>query len=183
MEQHHLPSNCYSKRLMKSVDGAVIHFISAKNIDPSDPFNRQIILDIFRRYKVSAKYLIERDGNIVELVPSLYKSYHAGKSIMNGRESCNDFTVGIELVGGTDWPYTDEQMIVLGQLLGQLMTEHQFTLDWVQGHDKIRANWHEKYPDRKASVKVDPGKHFQWEILNDMLYSVSTAVANNNDEY
>ena len=176
--KNHLPSFCYSKNKMKSVDGAAIHFVSAKNILPDDPFNLEAIMGIFKEYGVSAKYLIRRNGDIIELVPDNYKSYHAGKSIMNGREGCNNFTIGIELEGGTNFPYTEEQMLNLGELLAQLMTKNQFTLDWIQGHDKIRANWNEKYPDKKASKKVDPGTHFPWPQLNEMLAGVSAAVGN-----
>jgi len=175
MIKNHLPSNCYSKRKMKNVDGAAIHFISAKNVEPNNPFDLDAILDIFKKYKVSAHYLIRRDGTQIELIPEGYKAYHAGKSIMNGREDCNSFTIGIELEGGSLWPYADEQIISLAELLGRLMTKHKFNLDWVQGHNKIRANWNEKHPDKKASKKVDPGEHFPWEVLNDMLYSVSSA--------
>ena len=170
---NHLPSYCYSKNKIKSVDGVVIHFISAKNVSPDDPFNLNNIIDIFKEYKVSANYLIRRQGGIIELAPELQKTYHAGKSIMNGRENCNNFTLGIELEGGTDFPYTDEQILKLGTLLGQLMTKHKFTSDWIQGHDKVRSNWNETYPLKKASNKVDPGEHFPWEVLSDMIRHIN----------
>ena len=178
----HLPAFCYSKYKIKSVDGLVVHFISAKNILPDDPFNLEAIIGIFKQYGVSANFLIRRDGTIIELVPGLYRSHHAGKSIMNGRENCNKFTMGVELEGGTDFPYTDEQMLALGTLSAQLMTEHKFTAEWVQGHDRVRANWNEQYPDKKASVKVDPGEHFQWEILNDMIEGVSLQIEREKNE-
>ena len=174
--KQHLPGYCYSKYDIKSVEGAVIHFVSAKNILPDDPFNLDAIIGIFKEYGVSAKYLIRRDGTVIELVPDMRRSHHAGKSRMNGRDGCNKFTIGIELEGGSDWPYTDEQMLILGELLAQLMTEHKFTLDWIQGHDKIRADWNKQYPSKKASKKVDPGEHFNWEILEDMLASVSVQI-------
>ena len=174
--KNYLPDYCYSKNEIKSVDGLVVHFISAKNILPDDPFNLEAIIGIFKQYGVSANYLIRRDGTTIQLVPGLHKSYHAGKSIMNGREGCNDFTIGVELEGGTDFPYTDEQMLSLGTLSAQLMTEHKFTVEWVQGHDKVRADWKKKYPNKKAAVKVDPGPHFQWEILNDMISGVSLQI-------
>lgn len=172
----HLPSKCYSSRVMSSVDGAVIHFISAKNIDPSDPFNRQVIMDILKRYGFSYHYLIERDGTVVELVPDNHRAYHAGKSIMNGRENCNNFTRGIVLAGGSEWDYINEQIIELGKVLIKDMTEHSYNSDWVQGHDDVRANWNAKYPNKKEVVKVDPGSHFSWEILRDMIASVSMQI-------
>ena len=174
--KNHLPSYCYSKYKFRSVDGLVVHFISAKNILPDDPFNLEAIIGIFKQYKVSANYLIRRDGTIIELVPEGYRSHHAGKSIMNGREGCNSFTIGVELEGGTDFPYTDEQMLSLGTLSAQLMNKHKFTSECIKGQDEIRSDWNEKYPDNKRSVKVDPGPHFKWEVLNDMLYSVSASI-------
>lgn len=172
-----LPTNCYSKDKIQSVDGAVIHFISAKNVAKSDPFNREAILNIFKEYRLSAHYLIERDGTQINLVPDLHKAYHAGFSRMNGRNSCNNFTVGIELVGGSDWDYVEEQIISLSTLLAQLMTKHNFSLDSVQGHDEIRANWIKEYPDKakikKVDSKYDPGKHFPWRNLRAILSSVA----------
>ena len=161
---------------METVDGVCIHHVSAKNIEPLLPFDTATILKIFKKYKVSVHLLIERDGTQVQLVPEGRKAYHAGKSRFKGRDNCNNFLLGVELVGGVDWPFTDDQMFSLGEYLAQQMTKHQFTLDWITGHNVIRDNWNEKYPDKKASKKVDPSDYFNWEILNDMLYSVSETV-------
>ncbi len=173
MIKRHLPEFCYSKNLMKSVDGITVHFISAVNVTPDDPFNLEEILKILTTYAVSYHYLIERDGTIIELVPGLHKAYHAGKSIMNDRENCNDFAIGITLAGGTVFPYTDEQILNLGELSAQIMTEHHFTSEWIQGHDEIRKNWNDKYPNKKRAVKVDPGEHFKWEIFYGMIGGIS----------
>ena len=176
----HLPSYCYSRNKIKSVDGAVVHFVSAVNILPDDPFNLDAIMGIFKKYHVSAKFLIRRNGDILELVPGLHKSHHAGYSRMNGRDRCNDWTIGIELEGGTNFPYTDEQMASLGELLAHLMTDHKFTLEWIEGHDKIRSDWIIKYPEKakekKVSKKVDPGDHFSWKDLKEMLAGVSLQI-------
>lgn len=187
--KRHLPSYCYSKNKMQSIDGAVIHFISAKNVLPDDPFNLEAIMDIFKTYRVSAKYLIRRDGTVIELVPDNHKAYHAGYSRMNDRDGCNDFTDSFELEGGIDFDYTDDQIIVLVELLAQSMTKNQYTLDCIKGHDEVRENWLNKYPKKAArrkakgkpiSIKRDPGDHFPWVQLNEMLAGVSAAVSNNN---
>ena len=175
--KNHLPSYCYSKNKIKSVDGIVVHFISAKNILPDDPFNLEAIIGIFKQYGVSANYLIRRDGTIIELVPEGYRAHHAGYSTMNDRDGCNNFTIGIELEGGTDFPYEDDQIFKLAELLGQSMTEHKYTLDWVQGHDQVRADWNNKHPEKQKTVKVDPGEHFPWEVLRDMLYGVDLQIS------
>lgn len=174
--KQHLQANCYSRHEMRSVNGIVYHFISAKNITPDDPFNIDTILRILERYNFSAKYLIDRDGTVYELVPGLHRAYHAGKSRMNGRDYCNNFTIGVEFVGGTDYPYTDEQIISGIQLTAQLMTKHQFNLDWVQGHDRVRTDWNEAHPDDKDDVKVDPGDHFPWSYVRDTLQGADLAV-------
>lgn len=176
MIKNHLPSNCYSKNRMKSVDGAVIHFISARYTMPKNPFNTDEIIRILKEYGFSYKYLIDRRGSVLELVPDNFKQYHAGRSIMNGREDCNSFTNGYALVGGSIWPYADDQMLSLAEVLAQDMTKNQYALDWVQGHDEVRANWNEAHPDKQTDIKHDPGEHFNWEILNDMLYGVSAAI-------
>ena len=151
---------------MRSVDGVVKHFISAVNILPDDPFNLDAIIQIFIDHKLSAKYLIDRDGTIYELVPGRHVTYHAGYSRMNGRDGCNDFTDGIEYVGGTDFPYTDAQIAAGAWLTRKLMDEYGFTIPWVQGHERVRADWIMEYPDEAAAENVpykpDPGSHFPW---------------------
>lgn len=189
--KNHLPSFCYSKRKMESIDGAVLHFISAKNILPDDPFNLEAILNIFKTYRVSAKHLIRRDGSVIELVPENHIAYHAGYSTMNGRDRCNDFTESFELEGGSNFDYEDDQILAVGELLAQSMTKNQYTLDWVQGHDRVRSDWLKKHPNKVArrkaqgkpiATKHDPGDHFPWDILNDMLEGISMNIRNNNDE-
>ena len=178
--KQHLPSYCYSKNKMQSIDGAVIHFISAKNILPDDPFNLEAIIGIFKKYKVSAKYLIRRDGTVIELVPDNHKAHHAGYSRMNGRDGCNSFTDSFELEGGTGFDYEDNQILVLAELLAQSMSKNQYNLSWIQGHDKVRTDWLRAYPtkaiEKNVSKKVDPGSHFPWEQLNKMLSGVSSNV-------
>jgi len=184
----HLPDYCYSSRKMESIDGAVIHFVSAKNILPNDPFNLDAILGIFKQYRVSAKKLIRRDGTVIELVPDNHIAYHAGYSRMNDRDRCNDFTDSFELEGGIGFDYTDDQMLVLGELLAQSMTKNQYTFDWIKGHDEVRKNWLDKYPKKAArrkakgkpiSKKRDPGDHFSWLELKEMLAGVSMQIEHN----
>ena len=174
----HLPEECYYSDVMRSVDGIVYHFISAKNTKPDDPFSIDEIIKILTDYKFSYHYLIDRDGAVYELIPGLHKGKHAGKSRMNGRDWCNSFTIGIAFAGGTDWPYTDEQIASGTLLSAQLMTEHRFTDEWVRGHDYVRSEWNHAHPDDKGAVKVDPGPHFPWADVTEALKGASFFVAN-----
>lgn len=168
-----LPIECYSQRDMDSIDGAAIHYVSAVNVLPEDPFNFEAILDIFRQYKVSAHYLIDRDGVPIELVPLPKIAYHAGRSRLHGRDRCNNWMVGIELMGGKDFEYTDSQIATVKLMLAKLMSKYNFPVENIAGHDLIRKEWNDHYPSRKAAVKNDPGPHFPWEEVRNSLAFVA----------
>ena len=52
--------------------------------------------------RVSAHFLIRRDGSVIQFVPCTQRAWHAGVSQWRGRSRCNDFSVGIELEGADD---------------------------------------------------------------------------------
>jgi N-acetyl-anhydromuramyl-L-alanine amidase AmpD len=106
---------------MKKITGIVAHYISAVNVLPDDPFNPEAIRKIFTDNKVSAHYQITRDAKILELVTLPLKAYHAGYSIMNGVERCNDFCIGIEIEGGKDFEFLPDQMALFKHLSANLM--------------------------------------------------------------
>lgn len=111
--------------------------------------------DYFREIghlKVSSHLLIRRDGELVQYVPFDRKAWHAGRSCFRGREQCNDFSIGIELEGVDEGPYTDEQYDVLAAVTGLLMKKYPAIIpEHIAGHCDIA-------PDRKT----DPGPGFDW---------------------
>lgn len=161
----HLPKRCYSSKDMKSIDGIVIHYISAKNIDEDKPFDRNLILNIFKSYRLSAHYLIERDGTVIELVALPRIAWHAGRSRMAGRDRCNNFCVGIELVGGEGIEFTNDQMESLIHLCNWLCREYKIEISMVQGHEHVRRSWNQAHPENRGSKKIDPGPLFNWQRL------------------
>ena len=64
---------------------------------------------------MSAHFLVRRDGELVQFVPCAQRAWHAGASNWRGRERCNDFSVGIELEGTDDVPFTDAQYRALAR--------------------------------------------------------------------
>jgi AmpD protein len=101
---------------------------------------------------VSAHFLIERDGTVTQFVSCLERAWHAGVSCFEGRETCNDFSVGIELEGTDDLPFTDEQYRSLIALTRQLQERFPAITDQrICGHSDIA-------PGRKT----DPGPAFDW---------------------
>jgi AmpD protein len=102
--------------------------------------------------QVSAHLLIERTGRVVQFVPFNKRAWHAGLSSFEGREQCNDFSIGVELEGTDDQPFTDEQYLQLTKITQQLVSVYpSITPDRITGHSDIA-------PGRKT----DPGPCFDW---------------------
>jgi len=100
--------------------------------------------------RVSSHFLIRRDGAIVQYVPTDKRAWHAGASTWCGRERCNDFSIGIELEGADDVPFSEDQYEALARLARDLEARYG-KLDYA-GHCDIA-------PGRKT----DPGPWFDWE--------------------
>jgi hypothetical protein len=113
---------------------------------------------------VGAHYLIDYDGKIYQLIEDTYAAWHAGYSILNGREDCNRYTLGVEIVNAGDGrePYPQIQQDALVWLLKEKAREHQIPRMWVDTHQKVRANYKAKYPTATnpdgspISHKTDP---------------------------
>lgn len=106
--------------------------------------------------RVSAHFLIRRDGELIQFVSCNQRAWHAGVSSWQGRERCNDFSIGIELEGSDFVPFTAIQYQVLQTLL--LAIQARYPLQYVVGHSEIA-------PERKT----DPGPFFDWEELPQSL--------------
>ena len=124
------------------------------NLDPTvDPYFESIY-----KVRVSAHCLIQRNGNIVQYVSFNDKAWHAGVSNYQGREKCNDFSIGIELEGTDDIPYTIEQYQQLSRLSHALIGVYPELEDNIVGHCDIA-------PVRKT----DPGAAFDWNFYRELL--------------
>lgn len=105
--------------------------------------------------KVSSHFFIRRDGSLIQFVSCLKRAWHAGLSNWQGRERCNDFSVGIELEGSNHDPFEDAQYLRLNLLLEALKAA--YPIKAVVGHSDIA-------PERKT----DPGPYFDWSrIISD----------------
>ena len=99
--------------------------------------------------RVSAHFLLRRDGELVQFVAADKRAWHAGRSCWRGREHCNDFSIGVELEGDGLHPFSDTQYAGLVALAARL--RRQFPLRDVAGHEDVA-------PQRKQ----DPGPQFNW---------------------
>ncbi len=111
--------------------------------------------DVLVGLRVSTHLLIRRGGQLVQYVSLQQRAWHAGVSRFEERTHCNDFSIGIELEGADDVPYTESQYRVLRRLLKVLMQHYpQVTRQRIVAHSEIA-------PGRKT----DPGPAFDWNRI------------------
>nr|WP_298135799.1 1,6-anhydro-N-acetylmuramyl-L-alanine amidase AmpD [uncultured Pseudomonas sp.] len=167
---HHCPSANFNARPLGEISLLVIHNISL----PPGQFGTGKVQEFFQNQldadehpyfaeiafmQVSAHFLIERDGLITQFVSCLQRAWHAGQSSFVGRENCNDFSLGIELEGTDELPFTDAQYLALIELVGLLQAAYPaITAERICGHSDIA-------PTRKT----DPGPAFDWARLHAAL--------------
>ena len=133
---------------------SVEHFFTNRldySVDPE--------FDEIKDMRVSAHLFIRRDGGIIQFVPFEKRAWHAGCSQYEGREQCNDFSIGIELEGTDDVEYTTSQYEQLGAVIEAILSAYPaISRDRITGHSDIA-------PGRKT----DPGSAFDWAKLAHVL--------------
>lgn len=113
--------------------------------------------EALRDLRVSTHLLIRRDGALVQYVSLKDRAWHAGVSRFEERTRCNDFSIGIELEGTDETPYSEAQYTVLQALLQQIECHYPaINRDRVVGHCDIA-------PGRKT----DPGPAFEWQRIRE----------------
>lgn len=168
--RHHPSPNYDERPAATEINLLVIHNISL----PPEQFGDDWILDFFsnqldtdahpyfqqlKTLKVSAHFLIRRDGEIIQLVSLNQRAWHAGQSCFEGQERCNDFSIGIELEGSDNQPFEDEQYAALTQLTQNLLKHFPaLNSQRITGHSDIA-------PHRKT----DPGPFFEWQRYLDAI--------------
>ena len=100
--------------------------------------------------RVSSHFFIRRDGDLIQFVSCLQRAWHAGISTWQGRERCNDFSVGIELEGSDNEAFETAQYQTLNNLIKAL--KKTYPIQQLVGHSDIA-------PGRKT----DPGPYFEWQ--------------------
>jgi AmpD protein len=159
--------NCDARPANRAIDLLVIHHISL----PPGKFGGPGIIDLFMNrldpaahpyyatlagIKVSAHFLIRRDGALWQFVPCAARAWHAGESRWRGRTRCNDFSIGVELEGTGETPFTAAQYWRLARLTRALKS--RYPIRDIVGHSDIA-------PGRKR----DPGPCFDWARYRRLL--------------
>jgi AmpD protein len=169
-EARHSPSPNFNER----PEGCEINLLVIHNISlPPGEFGGSWIDDLFHNrldpdahpyfreiegLVVSAHCLIRRDGEIIQYVPFDKRAWHAGQSSYCGIDNCNDFSIGIELEGTDEEPYTDAQYQSLALVTDAIRKSYpSITDERIVGHSDIA-------PGRKT----DPGLAFDWHRYREL---------------
>jgi len=142
-----VPSGNFNKRQAVVI---VVHSTEQKSVKAS--------LDTLRsrnaQGKVSAHYLIGRDGKIYQLVSEKRRAWHAGGGSWGNITDLNSASIGIELDndGASDFPHSQIDALVV--LLGDLCDRLDIPRRQVIAH-----------ADLAPTRKTDPGARFPWRTL------------------
>lgn len=135
-----LPPNQYGG------DGVIALFTNQLN--PNEhPYYSEIA-----HLKVSSHFFIRRDGELIQFASCNDRAWHAGTSKWEGRERCNDFSIGIELEGSDVEAFEPLQYETLQTLIASIKL--RYPIKAITGHSDIA-------PGRKT----DPGPHFDWSRI------------------
>jgi len=153
-----------------SIDMIVLHAISL----PAGNFDMQYVTHLFQGdldttaqasfedlqgVKVSAHFVVNRHGDITQFVACEQRAWHAGQSSWQGRENCNDYAIGIEMIGDELRPFTAKQYTETARLCRALMLRYpSVSRERIVGHQDIA-------PTRKW----DPGKQWNWQHFHRSL--------------
>ncbi|WNO09639.1 1,6-anhydro-N-acetylmuramyl-L-alanine amidase AmpD [Teredinibacter sp. KSP-S5-2] len=170
----HLPSPNYNQR----PEGCRVSLLLIHNISlPPEQFGGGYIEDFFlnklnpeihpyfqtiHTLTVSSHCLIDRFGGIIQFVSFDDRAWHAGRSVYDGVSECNDYSIGVELEGADNIPYTEQQYNTLVELTKVLFKCYpEITPNRIAGHSDVA-------PGRKT----DPGPAFDWHKYQTMLETV-----------
>ena len=140
-----LPPECFGG------SGVIELFTNRLDAD-EDPYYAQIC-----HLRVSAHFLVRRDGCCLQFVPTGLRAWHAGESCWRGQARCNDFSIGIELEGSDTQPFEPVQYRRLADLVDVLCAA--YPIEGLAGHSDIA-------PGRKT----DPGPCFDWKHLDSLVF-------------
>ena len=139
------------KRKFNKIKFIIFHYTGMKN--EKDAIQRLTNI----KSKVSSHYFIKNNGEVINLVPELYVSWHAGISSWQNYKSINKHSIGIEISNpGHDNKYkkfSKKQIHSILKLSKYLIKKYK--IKFILGHSDIA-------PYRKK----DPGEKFPWRYLS-----------------
>jgi N-acetylmuramoyl-L-alanine amidase len=175
------PSPNHSPRKAKEITAIIYHYTAGGSQEGTVKQFQD------RASKVSAHYVLGRDGKIVQMVPLDLAAWHAGVSKLDGADAVNNFSIGIEIcnfgkltkkddrfydyrgelykgptpihAGGAYWePFTDAQYKALAKLTNELLAK--YPIKHITGHQDVAL---------PKGRKIDPGPAFDYKRIKELL--------------
>lgn len=140
------PTDNYARDKVNEVQGVILHH----TCEPT----AQAALDVLtsKERGVSAHVVIDYDGTRYVMVTPTTVAWHAGYSLLHGREKCNDWTLGIEFQGDTCIePLTQDQIDSAIEWLLPLIAEYHIPIDNIVTHQMIRTAYKKAHPENKKA--------------------------------
>ena len=162
--------NCDLRPAGVEADLIVVHGISLPPGEFGGPwidrlFTNQLPADVHPYFaevaalRVSAHLCIRRTGTVTQYVRFTERAWHAGASCFEGREACNDFSIGVELEGTDTVPYEEPQYAALARVVAAMCRAYpKLSTTRLVGHSDIA-------PGRKT----DPGPAFDWPLARRLI--------------
>ncbi len=147
------PNHSKKTRLKSKVKFVIIHYTGMQSEIESIKRLKS------PKAKVSCHYLINRRGDVIQMVKDLNIAWHAGKSKWKEFSNLNNNSIGIELVNkGHNYGYQNFSNLQIKSLIGLckiLKKKYLIKAENFLGHSDIA-------PLRK----IDPGEKFPWKKLS-----------------
>lgn len=133
-----------------AVEGVILHHTAEPTVEKS----LEILTSL--KKKVGTHCVINTDGTRYIMCDPEVVTYHAGFSVLNGKEGCNYFTIGIEFQGNTlEKPLTNDQIYSAIEYLKPIISKYKIPLKDIVTHEMVRKAYKNKYPKKRCSGKVD----------------------------
>lgn len=134
---------------VNEVLGVILHHTALPTVE-------EALHELTRPHGVSSHVVIDTDGTRYILAPPTAVTYHAGLSVLNGRERCNYFCIGMEFQGNTEEaPLTDDQIRSGIDYLLPVIRQYNIPLSNIVTHKMVRDTFMQMYPERRCKDKVD----------------------------
>lgn len=135
---------------VNEVKGVILHHTA----EPTAQRSLEVLTS--KRRGVGTHVVIDTDGTRYVMCEPHVVTFHAGNSILNGREGCNGFTVGIEFQGNTlVEPLTQDQIDSAVEYLLPIIKEYNVPIGNIVTHEMVRQAYKRRYPRRRCYSKVD----------------------------
>lgn len=144
------PTPNYARGKVNTVRGVILHHTAEPTVE------RSLEVLTSKQKNVGTHCVIDTDGTRYIMCKPTVVTYHAGFSILNGKEGCNNFCVGIEFQGNTlEKPLTEDQIKSAIEYLLPLIKKYKIPVSNIVTHKMVRDAYKKKYPQKRCSGKVD----------------------------